>query len=410
MLINQLSFYPKLNGVLSSGYREEMANLLASNAQKDQITTCLNVYSSFVDVCVRKSEDPYNGFDIRNSESKLNAHLSALIGFICTEIKSTSVIHYQYKNIFKKVFNEFSSQYDMSVEKIKISDVRLTSDVENSIKLYQSMNINTSLVEYYSGWICEDKDGHSHMLHIANWCDAYGTEFSTQVHAVISNFAKKHKTTTCRASLYKIVNLLNEFTKHCKTKKSLIISLKAENSSIFMEGIFNSMHFKSMIKKNDSESFMTIWTKTVKHFTDCFIDTNFFEEPLKPFLTPDFRTPETRTQTISVGGELNEKEKERWLVDIPLEIKDEEVLDVIHQRLNRDLEHIRIVSKKMFKDIKYRLFRNMEFLNRGRVKPHPSNNIKDKASVGIDHLANSVATFYAHGFGVGSRTTTYVVA
>ena len=412
MQAKQLRNFPKLKTVLSSEYQEEMKNLISlskSKVCKSEIPSCLNIYSSFVDICIRKSDDPYSAFDIRNSERKLNTHLSALIGFIYTEIEVSFMTLYKYSYYFKKVFSEFASSCGMSLQNIKISDTRLSNDAKDSVDLYKRMNNNIYLVEYYSGWRCEDKEGHSHMVHLATWCDTYGAEFTTQIHAAISDYARKHKTTSFRSSLSRLMSLLNEFTVHCKTKENLDHSIKAENSPALMENILNSMLFKSMINNNDPKTFTNTWMKTVKNFLDCFIDTNFFEEPLKPFLIPEFREPNTSTHTISVGGDLSEKEKERWFVDIPLEIRDEEALDVIHQRLNRDLEHIRTVSQKMFEDIKYRLNRNLEYREVGAIKPPPGSvTIKNNIPMGIDHLANSVATFYHYGFGVGSRTTTYL--
>jgi len=412
MRANQLAFFPKLHTVLSIKYREEINNLeflSKSTASKYRIPSYLNIYSSFVDICVYKANDSYSALDIRNNESKLNAHFSVLIGFIYSEVEGTFSRLYGYSLYFKKVFGELACKWGMSLINIEISDSRLTDDVKDKIKLYQSMKNNNHLVQYYSGWICEDKEGHSHMVHLATWCDTYGAEFTTQIHAAISDYARKHKTTTFRSSLSRLVSLLNEFTVHCKTKENLDHSIKAENSPALMENILNSMLFKSMINNHDPKTFTNTWMKTVKNFLDCFIDTNFFEEPLKPFLIPEFREPNTSTHTISVGGDLNEKEKERWLVDIPLEIRDEEALDVIHQRLNRDLEHIRIVSQKMFENIKHRLHRNLEYREIGAIKPPACNiTIKNNIPMGIDHLANSVATFYHYGLGVGSRTTTYL--
>ncbi|SGY93172.1 Putative uncharacterized protein [Moritella viscosa] len=403
----QLRFFPKLKKVLSSEYLEEIENLISLKVKKTEVTLLLNIYVSFVDICVRKSDAQYNAFDIRNSDNKLNTHFSALLGFIYAEFETSSMTFYKYCYSFKKVFYEFGSRYNMYLNNIEISDTKLSKRARSCIELYQSMNINTSLLEYYSGWTCEDKAGDSHNLHLATWCDAYGAEFTTQIHAALCDYAKKHKGSTLRSAIYALIALLNELTKHCETKKDLEHSLKAENSTSLMENILNSMLFKSILNNNAPKSFIKTWTTSVKAFSDCFIDTNFFEEPLKPFLMPEFREPSTSAHTISVGGDFSDEEKARWLVDIPLEIKDEEALNMIHQRLNKDLEHIRIVSQKMFEDIKYRLHRNMEYRESGTIKPLP-NYMKNNVPMGIDHLDNTVATFYHHGFGVGSRTTTYL--
>jgi len=409
MRLKQLSYFPKLQTILLNEYREEIIKLLSSMTQISEVTPGINVYSSFIDICIRKPDTQYNAFDIRNSEKKLNTHLSALIGFIYTEIETSFGARYKYSHIFKKVFSKLADRYDMTLHNIKISDVKLSNDSKKCINLYQSMNINTDLIEYYSGWTCGDKTGKPHMLHLATLYDTYGAEFTTQVHVVLSNYARKHKTQTLPTLLSLLVLLLNEFTGHCKTKENLNYALKAQNSTNFMENILNSMLFKSMINNNNPKYFTADWSRTVKHFIYCFIDTGFFEEPLKPFLIPEFREPKTTTHTISIGGDLNDEEKERWLVDIPLEIKDEEALEMIHRRLNLDIEHIRTLSKKMFENLKFRLNRNMKLRESGTIKLLPSmETIYKKVPMGTGYLDNTIATFYHHGFAVSSRTTSFL--
>lgn len=410
MRAKQLYYFPKLQTVLSNEYRREIESLISKWAKKTEIPACLNIYSSFVDICIRKSgAAQYSAFDIRNNEGSLNAHISALIGFIHSELETSANALYRYTLFFKNAFREFASRYNIPLQNIKISEIKLTNDMEDSIALYQSMNTDASLIEYYSGWECEDKEGNSQSLHLATWHDTYGAELTTQVHIVISNYAKKHKRTTLPNLLSMLVNLLNEFTEHCKTKKELEHSLKAEKSSAFMERILNSMLFKSMINSNDPKSFIKTWKSTVKYFKNCFIDTGFFEEPLKPFLEPAFREPNTSVHTISIGGDLNEKEKERWLLDIPLEIKDEATLDVIHQRLNRDLEHICTVSRKMFKDIKHRQKRNMKYRKTGTVKYLKGDTRKrNNVPIGINNLDNTIASFYFHGFDLGEKAISFL--
>ncbi|KPH91741.1 hypothetical protein AMS57_06550 [Pseudoalteromonas undina] len=411
MQVKQLSFFPRLQGVLATGYKKEVIDLLSSaaKAKGSEIAPCLNVYYCFVDISVRTSGTPYSALDIRNNEITLNTHLSALIGFIYKEVEASLGARYKYAHYFKKVFAEFAGRYGMHISNIKISDTRLVDDTNSCITLYQSITTNTQLIEYYSGWMCKDKLGNSHMLHLATWCDTYGAEFTSLIHTVISNFTITHKTTRISSILSKLLALLNEFTLHCKTKEALERSLKCENSPIFMEEVLNSMLFKSMIKNHDPKNFTKNWTKTIQLFNKCFIETSFFEEPLKPFLMPEFKEPKTSSHSISTGGDLKEEEKDRWLTDIPLEIKDETALEVIQQRLNLDLEHIRTLTKRMFEGIQSRQKRNKKFVESGEIKPLPSNTGKrDKIPTGINHLKNTVATFHHHGFAVGSRTSTFL--
>ncbi|MBB1323282.1 MULTISPECIES: hypothetical protein [unclassified Shewanella] len=409
MLPKQLTYYPKLYKVLSSDYRNELEKIIFLTVKKSENGQFINVYSTFIDICVRTSNTQYNALDIRNSEVKLNAHLSILIGFIYTELKASAMTHYKYCYHFKKIFREFAKRNNMVLQNINISDTRWSEDVKDKIVLYKSMNVNLLLLKYYGGWTCKNKIGHSFSIHLANFHDTYGEELTDKYYILICNYAKKHKSATIRANIYYIVSLLDEFTEHCKTRQILEHSLKSENSMNLMEDVLNSMLFKSLMKNNDPKSFIKNWTCTIRVFSDCFIATGYIDEPNKPFILPEFKEPMKSEHGISIGGSFSERENERWLIDIPLEIKDDEALDLIKKRLERDLEHIRIICKKVFDDIKYRLQRNKNFRETGKIKPHPSNVTRENViPVGINHLDNSVATFYHYGFGVGARTTKYL--
>ena len=71
-----------------------------------------------------------------------------------------------------------------------------------------------------------------------------------------------------------------------------------------------------MISGNDVKTFHLQWTAIVSHFTQCFIDTNVFEEPIKPFLIPSFKEPSDNENCISIGGKLSKKREGivGWLI------------------------------------------------------------------------------------------------
>ncbi|EDM67816.1 hypothetical protein PE36_17665 [Moritella sp. PE36] len=404
----QLNYYPKLKTILSEKYSSEIKDILSSICPESSVGI-LNIYSVFVDVAVRQSGIPYNALDIKNNEGKLNHHFSALIGFVYCEMTNISITaRGHYSSLLKRTMSRLASQYNMSLQDIKIRVSKISDDVQNCITQYQSMNVNASLVEYYSGWACKSKELQSVNLHIARIHDAYGSVFTKKIYVTISNYIRTQKITSARGIVPQLTSLLNEFTEHCLTIKALKHSLKAENSTAFMLNVFNSMLLKTIINEQDVRSFTVTWSSAIiPRFTSCFIEAGLFEEPLKPFITPLFKGPKTSSQVISLGGKSTQEEKDRWFVDIPLEIKDEETLNIIHQRLNRDLEHIRVVSQQLVDDIIQRHGRNIAYIKKGKVKPHPyhwSMNVP----AGSNYLETTIATFYHHGFGVGSDTGSFL--
>jgi hypothetical protein len=409
MLPKKLDFFRKLKIVLSLEYRAKIQTILSLRIPGGKVLAYMNVYSCFVDICIRDIGAQYDGADILNSELNLNTQLSALIGFVYTHIDASSMTLYTYCNQYKMLFTELASSSNLCMNNINISDLKITPDIQKCIDLYKLQNPSKSLIKYYSGWTCENKSGRTFTIHLAQVYDVYGEEFTAQVYKLICDYAKKHKEETIRNKIYKIVSLFNEFTIHCHSAKDLENSLRPENSSEFMEKIMNYQFFRSLIKNNNPKTIINSWSETIKVFTDCFIDTGFYEEASRPFLCPTYKEPKAGHNGVSLGGKLNEGEKERWFVDIPLEIRDEDALKTIHHRLNMDLEHIKTVCQDMFEDIQFRLSRNIEFQKHGTVKELPKDVTQQNIiPMGVDALANTVATFYHHGFGIGSRTTTYL--
>ncbi|WP_341661042.1 hypothetical protein [Vibrio sp.] len=406
MNTKQLNFYPKLKLVLGVGYRNELLDIMQKIpriVKKDMYETYMNIYSLYVSVVTQPSNTAYSALDIRNNENKLNEHLSALIGFLYSEhVGFSKGDSYNYSIGFIKIFSHFSLSYNITLNNFKLSDRRETPDELVCIRIFRSFSLNQELLSYYSGWYYQDKLGNQRNLHLASIFDCYGEVFTSYIHSVINNFTRTLKRDTARNAVNNLIMLFNEFTKHCTTLENLEHSLKSENSTVFMEGIFNSLLFQTMISGNDVKTFHLQWTAIVSHFTQCFIDTNVFEEPIKPFLIPSFKEPSDNENCISIGGKLSKKEEDRWLVNMPLEIKDEEVLQLIHDQLNRDLKHIRLVSHKLFKQISERHMRNVDYIKSGQVKPLPRDGIRLQGyPIVINNLDNVVATFYHYGFGVG---------
>jgi len=407
MNAKQLNYFLRLKNVLSEDYRNQLVETLeivAGNLSK----AALNVYTVYVDVVVRQSSLPYSAFDIKNSNLKLSLHFSMFVGFIYSEYKEKNVHNaYRYCLAFKRAFKELSSQSGSSLQDIKLLSNRISDDVQSCIFQYQSQHIDRELLEYYSGWNCQCKDGKEIFLNIANVFDTFGSEFCEAIHFTISNYTRTLKTKTAQNVIYRFHILLNTFTELCNSYEVLNHALKAENSTKFMLNVYHILLSRNIQNGNDIKSFIGDWNHYyIPNFTSCFIDTGFFEEPITPFITPKFKSPKSSKQTVSIGGKFSAEEKERVFVDIPLEIKDEKALKIIENRLKLDLEHIRISFQNAVDAIIQRHERNIEYIKNGEVKPFP-NKSKKPYPMGLkEHPCNTIATFYHHGYGGGGSTYT----
>ncbi|MFB1075427.1 hypothetical protein [Vibrio diabolicus] len=140
----------------------------------------------------------------------------------------------------------------------------------------------------------------------------------------------------------------------------------------------------------------------INTYSQCFIQTGIFDAPLKPFLTPTWKEPVNDDLSFSIGGNATQKESQRWFEDIDLHIKDEEAVNTIHLRLNKDLNHIKTVCAHIFEQTKTIHTRNVSYAQEGNIKPLINPTHGTRFPIGLGHLKNTITTFYHHGIGADS--------
>lgn len=396
---DQVSEYPSLNSVLSPCYWNELLNI-TEQAISERKPFVLNIYRVFIDVTITFGKHEYQARDIINNEKKLNHHLKQLIGFLYSEHIETSLVSkYGYARNYINIFTHFAKKYDMNLDKISLSASKVTNDAMKCITAFKAVNPNKARLNYYAGWTVITKEGKEMLLHLALFRDAFGEQLTNQIHESIANHIYKLKSSTSVNVIFYLTRLLNSFTQLCSTRSELLNCLKPERFHVFMEQVLNVQFALSIRNNNDPKVFFDQWGCSIYHFNECFVETGVFEEPLKPFLTPKFILPRESEFSFSIGGELTYEEKERWLVDIPLSIKDDDVVEVVRGRLAAELNNIQKNSHKVFKEIENRQSQIERDVKSGSIKPLPVNHSKCPFPIGKEYISNTVATFYKHGFG-----------
>lgn len=405
---SQLSHYPRLETVLSKTYRAYL-NDICDYYKGSSLKSLLTPYVCFVDIAIRNSSTPYCGVDILSSSDRLNHHFRLLIGFVYSELNHhTKTKKYDYGNGYKRIFSTIAKEKNLSLHNLALSALTVTDDATKCIEEYKCANKNVDLSDYYKGWTCKSKDGREFNLHLATIYDAYGSDYTKKLHSAFSNYALTQKGTTFKNFPNFMVQLFNEFTLHCPSIKQLDLALKPENSTWLMLNVYTTLLAKvaakgENVKGGDVKQFISgVWPRIIAYFSACFIDSGIFSEPIKPFIVPVFKTPKlNRSNTIPTGGKLTEKENERLLCNIPLEIKDEEALNIITDRIDRDLEHVRIITRKLIDETNARHERNQVSSCNGKIKPYPYHATRHKRQpfpIGPEHLDNTIATFYHYGY------------
>lgn len=403
MNVKQLERFPKLESVLAPSFRTEIEHIFGEIDEKRALSR-LNMYSLFI--ALTKCESNYTALDILNDGNKLNHQLRSFIGFLRSGIIELSKSsQYNISLCFIRVFSVLAQKKQLALVPISLSERLLAENVCR----FDIQSINQKVLKYYSGWTCQSKEGKDFNLHLAPFRDAFGTVLTEKTHQAISNLISTHRNATAANVIRILVALINRLPLHCTTKQQLKLRLKPHNSTDLMEEVMLNFFLEEQIKDNNMKVSVRVWARAIDLFTTCFIDTGIIPPPQLKFIVPEWKEPKKNQHCSSVGGKLSEKERDRWLIKIPLAIKDEQALDIIYKRLSRDLKHIQIHSHTMVESIKRRHLRNLNHIENGKVKPLPTQGKGLKhIPLGANSLANTVATFYHHGVAVHKSYVTFL--
>lgn len=405
----KLRFYPRLHHVFTEVYRSFLIDLFTriDSRSKDSL---LNTYSCFVDVAVKRSDSAFNPIDIYNNEVNINKHFELLVGFLYTEMNGSCNYTYGMCRRYKLAFKDLAEHHNLTFNNIDISTLRITEQAEHCIALYKKKQKNTELLNYYTGWVCYSKEGKELNLHLATFCDFYGALYTKEIHQAILNYAKKRKKTSLSKPVIMLVELLNNFTQHCPTLAELKHSMREENSTALMLKIFIAKVADCVSQDNDVQYLFKVWSAAIiPNFIACFITPGIFDEPQRPFICPKYKQLKASQTALSLGGKLSEKEESRLFSLIPLEIKDEQAIELISARVNRDIEHVQLVCTQLVSEINERHDRNLTLRERGQIKPYPylARGSKSHFPIGPSSIENTVATFYHHAKDYEVNIATY---
>lgn len=385
-----LGYFPRLQTVLSKDYRNELeAEFINVKGGK----AILLLYSVFVDITIRKSHFPYSALDMRNNQKNLYSHFALFVGFIYSFNTNMS---YSRARIVKKAFIKIFNN-GKEFENINLAGTANSDNIKNFISKYKSHRKNKELEGYYSGWICHSKEGKKIYFHAAKILDKFGKDFTNSIHKSVVNFSATLSNKTAVSAINLITIMLNVISEIHNDENEVRHALKPENSTSLMLKVYHILFSRTLYNGQSAKSFITEWAgHYISYFTKCFIEGGQFLEPIIPFICPDYRSPQNSNNTISIGGKVSKEESERFFSEIPLHIKDDETIEIIKNRIEKDINHIRIVCKKIINEIISKQKRNNSFINTGEIKEI---NKKKHPPMGLENLRNTVSTYYHHGIG-----------
>jgi len=405
-----LSNYPKISDTLSEEFRALILMHMAKNkATRPQYL--LNLYSSFLDIINLKNEhtERYSGLDILNDADAFYQQSHILIGFIHVEGKFSLGRKIALSCSVKHIFSGIAKNKGLYFPAMRWSSIDMIF-IEKCIKLYHDKDKNITKLAYYNGWSAVDKEGNNHNLSLAKVYDSYGRDFTKLIQNTLQVYIRTQKIGSAGQINTRLISLLNNFTELRPNLLELKVALEPQNMTRFFLEILNLRLGRVVHNGESTKHFLSSkWPCIVRYYTDCFVRGGLFEEPIHDLITPAFKASKTK-MSVSEGG-LHKKQSVRLLTNIPLSITDSQAIERIFERVNRDIDHVRVVSQQLVDKIIYRHERNQELLKIGVVKPLSGNHCgATKYPDGLENLANTLATFNHYRFGFdGSKHNKYLL-
>ena len=382
---------PAVQKALSPAFRK----LLSDNAPKNCGSVIVNNYSAYISTVQVAG---YEALDILSSPESLLKQLRGFLGFIYSQYDCKRA--YEVTRIAFKTFEALAKH---EIDTPQLSYTKKNEFIEQCIAEFKSLRISSERLAYLDGWQLKSKEGKVMNFPIGEFHEAFGDELTSEIYFHTCQYCKTQKRTTLLLLVRLFADLLNSFTRHCNSADDLRTQLKANKLSAFLEKVMWCSFSSHLARGNKSATFFVFWTKLIKTFKICFIDSELIDEPVRPVLTPSFKEDYHPIANIATGGKLTSREEQLWLASIPLHIKDETAIQIIEDRLRASEEHVRASYHSVFERIKGKHERNLELAKIGMVKPilGAVGGVKraEHVRVGRDHLENSIATFYKHGIG-----------
>ncbi len=400
--------FPSLKDTLSEPIKRFFSNSLSHKSHQRHLNLIYNVYSVFVDTqsLDTKHVQSYAALDVFSSEEQFQKHVNLLTGFIYEEFSELSVGgKYRLARPMVKLFENiafemrFSSFYSHSILQGKVSE-----DMLVCISQYQASPKNIKKIQLYRGWKLISKFDNMLRIHLANIHSVYGTKFTNDIFVALKNYAKKQKSTTLNRIIGDITPLLNTIAQlyptEDKTRKALSVS---ECNHSFLE-ILGAMIADNQAKGLSIENFLNSrWVNMLNDFTKIFVDTQFFDEPRFDLIKPKYKTPKNSHHSISTGGGLNKSIRVKLLSEISLSISDNEAIEIIADRINREIDHVKLIAQEQVNVVVSRHRRNKKLILEGNIRMLPACNSGNSTPVGINNFPNILATFEHYTWGMDSQ-------
>ncbi|MEZ9131867.1 hypothetical protein AB4143_05140 [Vibrio breoganii] len=398
MNTSQLRNLSLLSNALSKPLRAQLLGIIDSlypNSQKDKPILSVNIYAAFV---YSQGHHNFNAISVLNNKSDFQQHIDELVGFIYEESRSSSLNTKSINALrLHNALCDLAKSAGMDVASQKIISTRINDYTQRCIDTYKKSQLDSERLVYLDGREVTSQERKHLSLNLDFMYVKYGRDFTNKIHNALKRFALTQKTNTLKTNLKCLTPLLE--TVSALDKRGSVASFEHSINESNVQRTFLKAYqilLSDCLAKNTKITvFNGVFISAIDVYQSVFIDTKIYPAPLKHFIKPKIKAVKN-PPSFATGGKPSALEDLRWFADIPLHIKDEQAVEIIKSRLNRDMNHLKSALVAHFNALLAKQERNKSFIESGWVKPLTSNTGRD-VEIGSNCLENTVATFYTYG-------------
>lgn len=199
-----------------------------------------------------------------------------------------------------------------------------------------SLQFNATKVSYLNGWFLDGKSKtKKSFINLITFYELLGIEKTELIYKNSQQYSSKYELESTKV----FITVLQDFSLflNTKNKKNLLLQLCSENELFSLMKDFCFFFFK---KEQDENRAIYVsknkWNKFIEAFSEIFLDGNIF-----PKLSNELpRTPANSTIGLErrVKIQNGTEVKAKLITEIPLNITDEQALELLFKKINADLE------------------------------------------------------------------------
>ncbi|MDI1276143.1 hypothetical protein [Methylobacter sp.] len=377
---------------------EKIVNLISKNKEMEstRVYQMISLLNAFLDITNTK----ISLINLNKAEYKSQIKLG-VIGFIYTEIDGTGAHRNALSADISRILRYLCERCDVTIPKnIRTSYNSITDDAYECIEYYnKSFKVNRERILFYAGWIVKNKDENEHAINLVDCYNAYGEEYTTKLHKVLSKISLKERKTTLNMKIYSVISLLKYFIKIFHNLNDLNVAMSSNNVHETIALVYNLQLIDVVNNKLCPSNFHIKWKRRVIIFEQVFVQSNLASKPLVDFFTPDFKssgnqiTSATKIKQDVSGNVFNSK----LITPIPLKYTDNKAKEIIFDSIRKDIDHVTYHCEILVDEImkRYRNYQQLMHLGEVKVKNLPGTTGHGKGGNSVDMTLdrNVCATF-----------------